>query len=136
MVGETQPAKAPSARQAASSKGKVASNKGKGKAVERSNKQPMVTIKEGSVGDGETVELGDEIEVFFSLRLRDGTMIENQHSEPVRHFVRTAALFRLIFCHQYTIHIGSHNIIRGHSAPIYLVFFLIRIQVGTITLLA
>jgi hypothetical protein len=97
MVGEIQPAKAPSTEKAASSKGKVASNKGKSKAVERSGKQPMVVIKEGSVGDGETVELGDEIEFFFSLRLRDGTTIQNHESTPVRHFAHVAALFHLIF---------------------------------------
>ncbi|KIJ95802.1 hypothetical protein K443DRAFT_682735 [Laccaria amethystina LaAM-08-1] len=95
MVGEIQPAKAPSTEKAASSKGKVASNKGKSKAVERSGKQPMVVIKEGSVGDGETVELGDEIEFFFSLRLRDGTTIQNHESTP------------------HTICVGNHDVIKG-----------------------
>lgn len=97
MVGETQPAKASSAGKASTSKGKPTSKKGKGKSADRSGKEPMVAIKEGAAGDGETVELGDEIEVFYHIRLRDGTTIEKQHETPVRHFVRVAALFRLIF---------------------------------------
>ena len=63
-----------------------ASSKGKTKA--RQKKIPKVIIKNGDWGDGETVECGDKIGVYFSIRLQDGTVVEDHiQGEPVRRLV-------------------------------------------------